>query len=119
MATYAPVHGSGSTSGRMIKIAATATPGTALHTAVSGAADFDEIVISAMNSDTVPRLLTIELGGTTDPDDLIEMTIPAQDGLHIVVPKGSVRLNGSVAVAAFAAAADVVVCSVAVDRRTA
>jgi hypothetical protein len=103
----------------MIKIAATATPGTALHTAVTGVADFDEIVIAAMNSDTVPRLLTIELGGVTDPDDLIEMTIPAQDGLHIVIPKGSVRLNGAIAVAAFASVADVIVCAVSVDRRTA
>lgn len=119
MATYAPVHGGGSTSGRMIKVVATSTPGTTLHTAVSGATDFDEITISAMNSDTVPRLLTIELGGTTDPDDLIEMTIPAQNGLNIVVPKGSCRLNGGVTVAAFAAAANVIVCLVAVDRRTA
>jgi chorismate mutase len=119
MATFAPVHGSGSTSGRMVKVAATATPGTTLHTAVGGANDFDEIVIAAMNSDSVPRLLTIELGGTTDPDDLIEMTIPAQDGLHIVVPKGAVRMNGGLTIAAFAATADVIVCTVTVDRRTA
>ena len=119
MPTYAPVHASGSTSGRMTKVVATATPGTTLHTAVSGAADFDEIVISAMNSDSVPRLLTIEMGGVTDPDDLIEMTIPAQDGLHIVVPKGLIRLNGGITVSAFAAAANVIVCSVAIDRRTA
>jgi hypothetical protein len=103
----------------MIKIAATATPGTELHTAVAGAADFDEIVISAMNSDSVPRLLTIELGGVTDPDDLIEMTIPARDGLHIVVPKGAVRMNGGLTIAAFAAAGNVITCAVAVDRRTA
>jgi len=119
MATFAPVQASGSTSGRMIKVVATATPGTALHTAVAGASNFDEIVISAMNSDSVPHLLTIELGGTTDPDDLIEMTIPAQDGLHIVVPKGAVRVNGGIAIAAFAAVANVIVCAMAIDRRTA
>lgn len=119
MATYAPVHASASTSGRMIKVVATATAGTALHVAVAGATDFDEIVISAMNSDSVPRLLTIELGGVTDPDDLIEMTIPAQDGFHIIVPKGSVRMNGGLTIAAFAAAANVIVCAVAIDRRTA
>ena len=119
MATYAPIHASGSTDGRMIKVVATATPGTTLHTAVAGANNFDEIVISAMNSDTVPRLLTIELGGTTDPDDLIEITVPAQDGLHIIVPKGTVRMNGGVTIAAFAAAANVVVCVLGIDRRTA
>lgn len=119
MAAYAPVHGSGSTSGRMVKIVKTATAGTLLHTAVADADDFDEIVVSAMNSDSVPRLLTIELGGVTDPDDLIEMTIPAQDGLHIVIPKGTVRMNGGLTIAAFAAAANVITCAVAIDRRTA
>lgn len=119
MATYAPVHASGSTSGRMIKVVATATPGTTLHTAIAGADDFDEITISAMNSDSQPRLLTIELGGTTDPDDLIEMSIPAQNGLHIVVPKGAFRANGGITIAAFAATANVITCLVAVDRRTA
>lgn len=119
MATFAPVHASSSTDGRMIKVVATATPGTALHTAVAGASDFDEIVISAMNSDTVTRLLTIELGDVTDPDDLIEMAIPPQDGFHIVVPKGTVRMNGGVTIAAFAAAANVITCALSIDRRTA
>lgn len=118
MATFAPVIPGGSTSGRMIKIVATATPGTTLHT-TTAAPNFDEIVIAAMNSDSVPRLLTIELGGVTDPDDLIEMTIPAQDGLHIVIPKGTVRMNGGLTIAAFAAAANVITCAVAIDRRTA
>lgn len=119
MATFAPIHASESTSGRMIKVVATATLGTLLHTAVSGAVNFDEIVISAMNSSAVPVLLTIEWGGVTDPDDLIEMTIPAQDGLHIVVPKGAGRLNGTVAITAFAATGNVITCLVAIDRRTA
>ena len=118
MATFAPIHASGSTDGRPIKVVATATAGTTLHTATSGSTIFDDIFVAAYNSDTVPRLLTIELGGVTDPDDLIEMTIPAQDGLHIVVPKGSARLNNSAVVGAFAAAANVIVCTVTVDRRT-
>lgn len=119
MATFAPIHASESTSGRMIKVAATATPGTLLDTVITGAVDFDEIVISAVNSSSVPVLLTIEWGGTTDPDDLIPYTVPAQDGLHIIVAKGMGRLNGGVAIRAFAATADVIMCLVAVDRRTA
>lgn len=119
MATFAPIHASESTSGRMIKVVATATPGTLLHTAVAGAVNFDEIVISAVNSGTVPVLLTIEWGGVTAPDDLIPYTVPAQDGLHIVVPKGTGRLNGGVEIRAFAATADVIMCMVAIDRRTA
>lgn len=118
MATFAPVHASESTSGRMIKVAATATPGTLLDTVVAGGVDFDEIVVSAVNSSALPVLLTVEWGGTTSPDDLIPYTVPAQDGVHIIVPKGTGRLNGGVAIRAFAATADVVMCMVAIDRRT-
>lgn len=105
---------SGSTSGRMIKVAATATPGTTLHTAVSGATDMDEVWVWAVNSSTSAVKLTIELGGTTSPDDLIEYTIPAEDGLTLIVP--GIRLNGGVAVAAFAGSANVINCAVNVNR---
>jgi len=103
----------------MIKVVATATAGTILHTAVSGTDDFDEISIWAMNSDGSNRLLTIEVGGVTDPDDLIEQTMTTIAGLEVVVPKGALRLNGGVVVRAFAAAANVIVCMVAVNRRSA
>ena|SRR5690242_6964767 len=99
---------SGSTDGRMIKVAATSSPGTTIHTAVSGttANSFDEIWLWAVNSDTTARKLTIEFGGTTSPDDTIELTIPAESGLFLVVP-GFVLQNGSV-VKAFCATANVV-----------
>ncbi len=99
---------SGSTDGRMIKVAATGTPGTTIHTAVSGttANTWDEIWLWAVNSDTSARKLTIEYGGTTSPDDTIELTIPAESGLFLVVP-GLILDNGSV-VKAFAASANVV-----------
>lgn len=99
---------SGSTDGRMIKVVQTATAGTTIHTAVAGttANTFDEIWLWAVNSDTTARKLTIEFGGTTSPDDLIELTIPAESGLFTVVP-GLVLQNGSV-VRAFAATANVI-----------
>lgn len=99
---------SGSTDGRMIKVAATGTPGTTIHTAVAGttANTWDEIWLWAVNSDTSARKLTIEYGGTTSPDDTIELTIPAESGLFLVVP-GLILDNGSV-VKAFAASANVV-----------
>lgn len=99
---------SGSTDGRMIKVAATSTPGTTIHTAVSGttANTWDEIWLWAVNSDTTARKLTIEFGGTTSPDDTIELTIPAESGLFLVVP-GWVLQNGSV-VKAFCATTNVV-----------
>ena len=43
MATYSKQKLSDSTNGRNIKVAATATAGTAIHTAVAGASDLDEI----------------------------------------------------------------------------
>lgn len=93
---------------RGIKVAATATPGTAIHTAVAGttANTFDEIWLWAVNSDTTARKLTLEWGGTTSPDDLIELTIPPESGMFLVIP-GYV-LQNTLAVAAFCATANVV-----------
>jgi len=118
MATYAPVQLSGSTSGRPIKVTATSTPGTLIHTAVSGAADFDEIWLFATNTSVLPVKITIEWGGVTSPDDLIEDTIPGESGLHLVIPRG-MRLNGGVVVRAFAATTAVINVTGGVDRRTA
>ncbi len=108
MATYTKAELSGSTDGRPIKVAATATPGTTIHTAgaVTGDDNYDEITLYAVNSDTVDRKLTIEWGGTTSPDDLIEVTIPAESGLIPVVP--GLILQNSLVVKAFAATANVV-----------
>ena len=109
MATAVKRKLSGSTDGRGIKVVATASAGTTIHTAVAGttAGTFDEVWIWAYNSDTVDRVLTIEFGGTTAPDDNIKVNIPTQSGLTLVVP-GLILQNGSV-VKAFAAAANVVV----------
>ena len=105
---------SGTTNGRMVKVAATSTPGTTLHTAVSGTDDMDEIWIWAVNSDTTDRKLTIEYGGVASPDDLIEYTVPAESGFHLILP--GIRLQNGLAVKAFAATANVVMCAVNVNR---
>lgn len=115
MADFSKVKLSGSTNGRQIKVAATSTPGTAIHTAHATA--LDEVWLYAVNSDTTDRKLTIEYGGTTSPDDLIELTIPAESGLVCVVP-GSSPLTGGVAVAAFCATANVVCIQGYVNRIT-
>jgi len=112
-----PLVPTGSTNGRMVKVVATGTPGTALHTAVAGTTDWDEIEVHAVNSDTTDRKLTVEWGGVTAPDDLIEVTIPAESGLILVVPMS--RLNNGLAVRAFAATANVILCLVRVNRVTA
>lgn len=99
---------SGSTDGKAIKVVQTATAGTTIHTAVAGttAGTFDEIWLWAFNSHSANVLLTIEFGGATDPDNIIEVTIPYQSGLVPVVP-GLILQNGSV-VRAFAAVANVI-----------
>lgn len=116
MATYDKVLLSGSTNGRNVKVVATATPGTLIHTAVSGTTKADEISLYAVNSDTTARKLTIEFGGTTSPDDTIEVTIPAESGLMLIIP-GLLLQNGLI-VRAFAATANVVLLNGWVNRIT-
>ena len=91
-----------------MKVVATATAGTLIHTAVTGvvAGTWDEVWLYAYNSDTVARLLTIQWGGTTSPDDDIKITIQPQSGLVPIVV-GDILQNGSVA-RAYAAAANVI-----------
>lgn len=108
--TYTKVLLSGSTQGRGIKVVQTSTPGTTIHTTGTAAATIDEMWLYAVNSDTTPRKLTIEFGGTTSPDDTIELTVPAEGGLMLVVPGLPLTGSGSVAVIvkAFCATANVV-----------
>jgi hypothetical protein len=75
MATYSRQLLSGSTNGRVIPVAATATPGTLLHTAVAGTASFDELYLWANNATGSAATLTIEFGGVTDPGDHISKTV--------------------------------------------
>ena len=110
MATFSKLTLSGSTDGRPIKIAATSTPGTTIHTGSSTATTYDELWLYAQNTDTSARKLTIEWGGTTSPDDLIELFVPAESGLTLVAPGLIIKGNASAAlvVRAFAATTNVV-----------
>jgi hypothetical protein len=109
MATYSKNKLSGSTDGKQIKVTGTNTAGAVtVHTAVAGttAGVWDEITLYAQNNDTTDRVLTIEWGGTGDPDDLKKVTVPALAGDFPVVIGGVLR-NGLL-VKAFADAANVV-----------
>ena len=120
MATFSKIALSGSTDGKMIKVAATATAGTTIHTGSSTATTFDEVWLYAVNSDTSARKLTIEYGGTTSPDDLIEFTVPAESGLYLIVPGLVIKGNATaLVVRAFAATANVVNVAGFVNRITA
>ena len=89
MATFSKIVLSGSTDGRMIKVVATATAGTTIHTGSATATTFDEVWLYAVNSDTTDRKLTIEWGGVSAPDDLIEFTVEAEDGTDLLLEDGS------------------------------
>ena len=120
MATFNKIALSGSTDGKMIKVAATATAGTTIHTGSATATTFDEIWLYAVNSDTSTRKLTIEWGGTSSPDDLIEFTVPAESGLYLMVPGLVIKGNATaLVVRAFCATANVVNIAGYVNRITA
>lgn len=108
MATYTRVLLSGSTSGRPVPVAATATPGTLLHTAIAGATSFDEIYLWAANVTTAAATLTIEFGGVTNPGDHLvkTITLPANSP-PIPIATGQV-LNGGLAVRAFSGTASAI-----------
>jgi hypothetical protein len=116
MATYSRLLLSGSTSGRPIKIAATATPGTLVHTAVAGAASFDELYVWVTNDSGAAVTLTVEFGGVTDPDDLIvkQVSIPG-NSVPVPILTGQV-LNGGLVCRMFAGSANVLVASGYVNR---
>lgn len=105
MATFSKLPLSGASNGKQIAVAATATAGTLIHTAVSGTTDWDEITLSAVNISVTDTLLTIEYGGVTAADQ-IKVIVPAQGGLTLVLP-GHV-LQNSLVVRAFAATTNVI-----------
>lgn len=120
MATFSKQLLSGSTGGRLIKVAATATAGTTIHATGTSATVIDELWLYAVNSDTTDRKLTIEFGGTSAPDDLIEFTVTAESGLYLIVPGLVLTGDGASArtVRAFAASANVVNIGGYVNRIT-
>lgn len=95
---------SGSTNGDNIKVTQTATAGDTIHTA--HATNKDEIWLYATNTSTADVKLTLEWGGTTSPDDLIEVTIEAEGGMVLVIP--GFILSNSLVVKAFAGTANVI-----------
>ncbi len=117
MATITKVLLSGSTDGKQIKVAASSTPGTTIHTAHATA--LDEVWLWADNDDAADILLTIEWGGTTDVDNTDKVTIPGkgtvgQDGKKLIIA-GEILTN-SLVVKAFAGTANKIKLSGFVNR---
>lgn len=117
MANFTKLFLSGSTDGRQIKVGATATAGTTIHTATSaaGADSVDEVWVWAGNSSTTPRVLSLQWGSTAYPEDYKSVTVPAFGGGDVLVAAGLPLRNGLV-VTATAAAANVISISGYVNR---
>jgi hypothetical protein len=111
---------SASTQGRGIVVAAVAAGGTTLHTTGVSITVLDIITLYCQNTDTTARKLTVEFGNVSSPGDTIEVTVPPESGLMLVVP--GLLLTGTGAagniVKAFAATANVLVIFGYVDRVT-
>ena len=107
MATFSKQLLSGSTNGKGIKIAATATAGTLVHTAVTGTSSLDEVWLYANNTSSSSVKLTLEWGEATAPDGNIEITIGAEGtGLILIAP--GILLQNGLEIRAFAATTNVI-----------
>ncbi len=93
--TFTKILLSGSDGGRNIAVSGSSSPGTLIHTAVSGSSGFDEIYIYAVNSSGSGIQITVQWGGTSSPADEVTQTIPSKAGLVPIIP-GCVLNNGYV-----------------------
>lgn len=120
MATFSKEKLSASTDGKSILVAATASPGTTIHTATTVTTTDDEIWIYAQNTSASAVKLTIQWGGTTSPNDDIEVTVAAEAGLMLVIP-GLILVGNAtpLVVRAFAATTNVLTIHGYVNRITA
>ena len=118
MATFTKTLLSGSTQGRGIKVAATASSGTTIHATGTSSSVIDEVWLYAYNGHSSNVLLTIQFGSTSTPDDDIKVTIPAQSGLALVAPGLTLTGTGSAAntVRAHAATTNVITIHGYVNR---
>jgi hypothetical protein len=114
MATITKQFLSGSSSGKGIKVTATAIgSGDMVHTPDATAKD--ELWLYAQNTSGSDVKLSVGFGGTTDPDNIIEHTIKGEDGLYLVVPGLPISGESNVIKAA-AATANVIVLYGYVNR---
>lgn len=120
MATFSKVLLSGSTQGKAIKVAATASTGTTIHATGTSSSIIDEVWLYAYNSSASAVVLTIQYGGTTAVDNDIKLSIPPTSGLTLVVPGLTLTGTGSAAntVYAYAGTTNVITINGYVNRIT-
>jgi len=95
---------------RPIHVTATTSPGTTLHTSVTGTTDFDVVKIIATNNDTADRTLYLQLGGTSSSD---LRKVGLAPGIPTTVVDCEHFHNGTI-IKAYASVTDVISCKVSV-----
>lgn len=107
MATTTRIILSGSTSGKPIPVAATATPGTTIHT-VASAPGYDAVFLFASNVTAGAATLTVEFGGTSDPGDhLVKAYSVAANSAPVPIATGQ-QLTGGLVIKAFSGTASAI-----------
>lgn len=97
----------GSTNGKPIKVAATSTPGTTIHTTVTGTVEIDQVFLWVSNTSASAATLTIEWGGTTDPDHhLVKGYSVAANSGPVLIAQG-LMMNNALVIKAFSGTANV------------
>jgi hypothetical protein len=122
MATFSKQKLSGSTNGKGIAVAATATVGTTIHATGTSATTIDELWLYANNIHSSAVVLTVEFGGVTTTSDLIQQSIAATPSGLVLVCAGLILTGtGSAAltVSAFAGTASKIELFGFVNRITA
>lgn len=122
MATFTKQKLSGSTNGRGIAVAATATVGTTIHATGTSATTIDELWLYAANIHSAAVVVTIELGGVTVTSDLIQQSIAATPSGLVLLCAGLILTGTGAAaltVSAFAGTASKIEIFGFVNRITA
>lgn len=100
--------------GAPVQVAATASPGTTIYTAVSGTAQADDIKILASNIDPTTTVdLTFEVAGTSSNNQIWYQLRPKS-----TVEISILRLNNGAVIKAFASAANKINCYSDANRWT-
>lgn len=110
MPRYVKIPLSGSNDGGVIKISASSTPGTTIHTATSSAGidNADEVYLYASTTTNAAVSMAIHLGNQTDEQNPILVRVPAAYNGPICVLPG-VPVRNSIVVQATAVTANRIV----------
>lgn len=110
---------SGSTNGKPIKVTGTATGSSVtVHTGVTGTLSIDTVFLWASNTSASAATLTLEWGGTTDPDNLLVKGYPIAANSAPVLIASGIPINNALVIKAFAGTANVLNLSGYVVRIT-